>query len=222
VLCSGNPNGAATTPLVLKTVSGTSQGSNSTCVFLGNTLRFGGYDAASYTVYPIAGNRLGAGGQVATTLIEAWPTAIAPGTQDPYNPNGPASQTTEQLEGALTLAWGSPDGGVTKIRPNPDPLANSFAISFLGSLSSGLNGNGSGGLNSGSQQFSLYGFRNVWSNPSNSSTVVDLIDGAHGNLFSLASVQLCFASSNTQQSGLITITNSLDVSLLIKAGLICG
>lgn len=194
-------------------------GTNTSCIFLGKVIYFGPGNADnSYTVYPVAGNRLGTDGNSVTSLAAAWPVAISLGATT--NQNAPDNNyTTYQMENGLSYVWNLTGGN-----GNDEPMA----LGFMSSLNPGADTGASG-----SQQFRLWGFSNDWSNMSGSSTgptnVVDDINNAttsatppNSMVEETGSVEFCIASGTTQQSGLFTISDGLTVDLQIMNGTTCG
>lgn len=227
--CTGNPAGAAIAPLVL-TNGATEKGSNGSCVFVGNVFVFNGPgqtgdDADKYTVFALAGNRLGPAKALATTYRDAWPTAIARGVA--YNSTFDGTGTVENTESGLAYVWGATNGA-----GNNTPAArNGSSIFALAMLSTIDGGSGTGGLESGSQQFTLYGF-NGWPGATPSmESVVDAIDDTRQlstelptsprSYFELKSAEMCYASGGTNQSARFSISNSLTISMEIKDGRQC-
>ncbi|MFA5004234.1 MAG: hypothetical protein WC498_03110 [Candidatus Saccharimonadales bacterium] len=202
---------------IISSAAPNEQGTNGDCVFLGKAIRFGGGSNETFTVYPIAGNRLDIAGKEVTTLAAAHPTVIATGSIT--NATTPEVSTTFNTEGGLSFVSASYNGGALSATP---PIS---AIAFVGSL--GSYDTATKLLNSGAQQLSLYGFGSgtySWSSASAGPTVVDAMNknGLLGAPYS--TVGICFASGTTNQSGLLTIGNngSLGVGLRIFQGATCS
>jgi prepilin-type N-terminal cleavage/methylation domain-containing protein len=198
------------------------QGTNGECIFLGKVIS---HDASGgnnrFRVYSLAGNRLASDGVVASTLGETWPTAIAPGTT--VNNSAPDMTVDYPLPGGLTFVWGSGNGSASHTNY---PDAHAFAIvSSLGTFDASTRGV----LTSGSQQFGLYGFANSWAGITAEKDVVDRINAATvtpatTRFIAFNSMEICYASGGTDQSGLIKVgsgSGGLAVSLVIKNGRTC-
>lgn len=227
--CTGNPAGAAIAPLVM-TNNAAEKGSNGSCVYMGDVFVFNGPgqtgdDADKYTVFALGGNRVGPGKALATTYRDAWPTAIARGTA--YNNSFNGTGTVENTEAGLSYAWGAINGA----GDNTPAARNSSSIFAVAMLSNIDGGAGSSGLDSGSQQFTLYGFNGWPGSTPNMESVVDAINdtrqlstelpASSRSYFELKSAEMCYASGGTNQSALFSISNSLTVSMTIKDGRQC-
>ena len=197
-----------------------SQGTNGSCVFIGKAIQFGsgthsssGGHNTSFTIYPLAANRLQAGKEV-TTIIQAAPTPVAPGFST--NTDAPDNSDVESTKNGLTFQWSyfTLASGLTT------QLGDASVIAFISSLGSyDVNGL----LNSGSQQFNLYAVPNTPTANTNGQTV-DVMNSNPTPYQQITSARLCFASGGTDQSGLITIggNGGLDVSLRIYDTNNCG
>ncbi|TAH34191.1 hypothetical protein EYC59_03490 [Candidatus Saccharibacteria bacterium] len=227
--CTGNPTGAATGPLTI-TNAATEQGSNGSCMFVGTVAVFNGPgqtgdNADKYTLFALAGNRVGTGGVLATTYRESWPTAIAKGNT--YNSSFNGTGAAESTEAGLTYVWGAING-TGNTNPSARNTSSTVAVAILSNLDGG---SAASGLDSGAQQFGLYGFNGWPGTTANMEDVVDAIDDTRQlntelpasvrSYFGLASIELCYASSGTNQSALFSISKSLTVSLDIKSGRQC-
>jgi len=194
---NGNFQCLAGTPPQINGVSGNSLGTNGDCIFLGNVIYFGkGQPDTVFSIYPIAGNRQKSGANV-TSLDDAWPTAIAPGTST--NSGTPDDSTTYTMPNGLTFAWARAPGFNT-----------AAALGFLTTVD-------------GSQKFSLYKFGNPWGTPGSTGDIVDDINNATTGAGTTITPQggplnVCIASGTTNQSGLITFSQDLAVTLQIKDG----
>lgn len=227
--CQVSPSG--TTPQF--GAAGPAQGTNTDCMFVGKTIRFGSAGGGSlkadaYTVYPLVANRLTNSGVDASCYLVSLPTctavdahiiAIAPST---VHAGYADDTTTTLLGGGLTFKWAkyTNSAGLTTSSNPTYPIA---LVSFLSNLATFS----SGQLNSGSQQMALYSFSSVpvalGVGTQNSQQVADAI--YQNALQSYQSVALCFQSGTTQQSGLITIgsgtSGGLGVNLAIKGTTNC-
>lgn len=214
----GNINCTATgvgAPLLTK-IGPNQQGSNSGCILLGKAIQFApDSNSSQMKLIPIAANRLYAGSEV-TTIAEANPIAIAPSSStDTATPDATENRTF--------------DNGITVVGmwQNGDTNQKIGAVGILFSLAdynaySGL-------LESGSLQASLYAINNteigqsVWQ-------IAQAIKGPSsdpGSYMQLVkTVNICFASGTTNQSGLLTIGGSsgesLSVTMEIMSGKTCG
>jgi type II secretory pathway pseudopilin PulG len=198
------------------------------CIFIGKALRFGqlGSDDSNHTlesigIYPLVASRLDASKNEQSNNLTVRFAALAAGGN---NPTAPDSYTTYNTVGGLKYVktlyqLASPNNGVHAV--NPDTLVS--GIVFAQSLASYSTGVDTSQLNSGSQQFTLYGLNNStdWSSAANpdSATFVGRINGA--TLLPLQNIQLCFASGTTNQSVLVTVDIGLTVSMEIKNGPAC-
>jgi len=191
-----------------------SQGTNGGCIFLGTVLYFGpGQPTTTFSVYPIAGNRLDNNGAVASTVPAAWPTAIAPGTAT--NLITPDDHSSYTMEGGLTYY------GSSSATPNA-PLAIGV-ITSLGSDASSTNIL----TGTGAQQFRLYGFSNNWAAVTSPSAIVDKINtattaGASAFKPWPNALNACISSGTTNQSAFITVSQGLQVTMQIKDNKTCA
>lgn len=202
------------------------QGSNTGCVFLGKVLQFAkspSTDPQQYVAYTIAGLQCingYIGGNVNIpcdgTLGQTDPVAIAPGGPSD-NPGYPDASVTSVLQYGLKV----PANGMHYIDGSgtSHPIG---AVAFISSLGSYTGS----GLLSGSQQIDMY--------PVDGSTLNDTkpgtVDQINSHLKSspknpAGGVQICFASSGINESGLITIGSNgrtLSVTLAIKYNRTCA
>jgi type II secretory pathway pseudopilin PulG len=204
---------------VITAGSGTEQGANSGCIFLGKAMQFGITNTSPerFVVFSVAGLQRTPAGKEVTTLAEALPKAVAPNSSQ----NLPDASVTQQLQGGLTTyrMWYN-SGGIDR---------NIGVVAFVSSLAKYSSGN----IVSGSQQVNVVP---VDDNQVDSALDRTPIDGADAINASLATspnnpaggmaVFLCFASGGTNQSGLITIGNTtgrqLSVTLDIKSNKTCA
>ncbi len=183
--------------------SGSGQGTNISCILLGKAIRFGwaspnnSSSSNSYSIYTLAGFRLGQNALPVTTIQQASPVAIAPGNT--YNTLAPDDSTTVNLANGLSFYGQVSLNGVSDfVDGTKQPVIIGF-ISTLGNITNGA-------LESGSLQYQLYQYGNAtgaWTSANKSTDYVDLIDGITPNLIS--NIGLCFNSGTTNQSGLISI-----------------
>ena len=191
---------------------GIGQGTNTDCIFLGKVVQFGlGASPEQYAVHSIAGLRS------ATDIVTAKPV-------DVYNNNVTDILVTQNLENGLTvdhMTYDALGGGSGIDTAGAAILAGDSTGSFATANASGLN--------SGSQQFSLYAVKPTKVNAGGDtiSTMAAKINSNSPNTFQHASrVQICLSSGTTNQSGLITIGDSasgsqLTVDLAIRSNLTC-
>lgn len=197
--CDGTSGTLNITPGVNK------QGSNTGCIFMGKAIQFGvkNTDPQQYRTYTIAALQKG------TTLANARPVAIAPGTTTNSTANYPDVSVGEKLHNGLTAVW---------MRSNGTNIGAAAFVSGLGQY------NGTK-LLSGAQQVSLIPVTGTALDRTSKETV----DAINNNLRTSpvspsGGVQICFASGGTQKSGLITIGSNgreLAVTLQIKDGRNC-
>lgn len=207
---SGNFSCTPGTPPSIKSGSN-ARGTNNGCIFLGSVIYFGpGQASNQFTVYPIAGNRVDGALHSVTTIPAAWPVAVAPGSST--NQTAPSAATTYTMENGLSYVWG----------PNPVNLNNPLGMGAISSL-----GGDASPTNNGSQAFRLYGFSNNWAGITGSPDVVEKIDtatvaGASAFIPWPGPLRACIASGSTNQSGLISVSQSLQVTLVIKDNTTCA
>lgn len=208
--CTGNTG-------TLRITSGVSpQGSNTGCIFLGKVLQFGvkSTDPQQFVTYAIAGLRADSNGNLIQTFAAANPVVVAPGTNT--NQRVPDSSTTDLLHNGLTV--------VSMKYVNGGSSQSIGAVGFVSGL--GSFDPSSSKLLSGSQQISLVPIPGTQINVTKQTGVDDInrnlarapVDPDNG------SVQICFASGGTNQSGLMTIGGNgrqLAVTLDIKDGRTC-
>lgn len=211
-------NGAGGT-VALTNASGTGQGANAGCIFLGKAMQFQ-IDTSSpevFNVYSIAGlQKGGVGGKESSSLSEAKPKVIAPSSAETTLPDSTVSDTLQN--GLTTVKMYYNNGAGDK---------NIGVVVFASSLAQFDSTSGS--LLSGSQQVSLIPIDDgeVNSKLGQSKTAgVDIINSklSTASTSSNIGVYLCFASDGTDQSGLITIGGNgrqLAVNLAIKNGKVC-
>ena len=200
--CSPGPSGP-----VFTSGSGTQQGANSGCIFVGKAMQFGvsGTTPEQFSIFTVAGLQKSASGGEVNSLAQAQPKAIQ------------AITTGHQLLGGLTTAdmWYL-SGGVKK------PIG---IVTFANSLAPP----GGSSVLFGTQQVNVVP---VDDNQVNSALGRTNAQAASAIDTSLATstvnpasgVFLCFKSGGTNQSGLITIgTNArqLSVTLSIKSSTDC-
>ncbi len=190
------------------------QGTNGGCIFMGRVIQFGvaGTDPEQYKVYTIAGLRTTAAGAEVKTRAQAMAKIIAPTTTDPSTPD----EVEEVfLEGGLgtgfvqygSLAAPSASGGFA--------IWQSLATTGAG-----------GALNSGAQAAHIGAIPNT----TLGMTQLAFVDAAVANfttstLDDVNGVRLCFVSSTTNQSGLITLGGNnrrLSVILNMKSNTTCS
>lgn len=182
----------------------TQLGENTGCIFIGRTLVLDTTKNDYLTVYSLAGAQK-RGGVDVKTPTEARTTVI-PSTKNPIKlPNG------------LSFVK-------AKINSSAAPWTTSGSFPFA--LISSLADFNESGVTTATQQLNTYSYAS-WSsstsvnNESNLISQLDAQAGASGAYPSAPGVLLCFQSGGTNQSGLITITEGLEVTLDIKSGTGC-
>lgn len=199
------------------------QGTNQGCVFLGKAIQFQvkNTDPEQFIVYPIAGNRLDIVKREASTLYGAtgtWPVAIAQGTGLNFALN---NDMTAQgiLQFGLNTVY-------MNYVSNSGVSSPTGAVAFLSSLASYTAS--CNGVCSGSQHYGLYAVSGSVGLGATRGDMVDAMDKLYVSPTSTPfvpanSVQICFASGTTNQSGLVTIGGggSLTVTLAVRDGKTC-
>ncbi len=207
--------------VTLTNATGTGQGANAGCIFLGKALQFqvGTTDPEAFNVYSIAAlQKGGAGGTESSTLSEAKPKVIAPSPT--AGVTLPDSTTSATLQDGLTTykMWYNNGAG------NKD-------IGIVGFVSSLAKYDAStGAIVSGSQQVDVAPIDdgNVKSKlGQDKNSAVDILNSKLPTATTNPSggVFICFVSGGTNQSGLITIGSNgrqLSVNLTIKSNKTCS
>jgi len=209
--CAAGPSGP-----VLTSGSGTEQGANSGCIFVGKAMQFAVVSTSpqQFNTFTIAGLQKTSSGAEVSTLAQAQPKAISPNTTQP---NIPDITVTDQLLGGLTVVDMWYDNGAGR-----RPIG---VMAFVNSLASP-----GSTIVSGTQQL---GVVPVDDNNVNSARDRSKEQAATAINTSLATsplnptggVYICFKSGGTNQSGLITIGDTgrqLSVTLNIKSNLDCS
>ncbi|HSX06134.1 MAG TPA: type II secretion system protein [Candidatus Saccharimonadia bacterium] len=226
-ICNGSATGSVTF-----TAGSNKQGTNGGCIFMGKALQFGlggGAAASGLGILPLVGNQYQASTTTPiTTVAQAKPRAVYPGTVEVNVPN---TSITDYMENGLSVAasnnaCGVGLGGICytdvasggKVATGIVAFVSGDSTGTIASLDSGS------GLQAGSQQMSLYGASG--STPNRTlGQASDAIGGTSSpyvsKLRAASSASICIASATTNQSGLISIDNSLHVALTMKAGLTC-
>lgn len=182
------------------------QGTNGGCMFLGKAVQFGAKDYdTGFITYAIASNRLTSSGEV-TSLSQAFPEAVAPGT-GANNPSLTDLITTKTpLQNGLTAAKMTYSGGNT----------SGFAfLSTFGSYSGCI------GICTGASAFTLYAIDGTQINGNTGPEFVDVLDGGDIKYKPTTSITACFNSGTTDQSVVYTIGssgNSKAVTMQIQSG----
>lgn len=202
-----------TGPPVITAGTGNGQGTNLGCVFLGKVVQFvAGPDPEPILTWPIAGNQNGA------TVDTAYPQPINQIIDNSTLTYGLTTQAMyyNNLPASKTAAFGV--------------LAGDVSGNIFSAAANGI------GLQSGSQQMSLYAIKNTTTAYTQATMLGKLqstIAGpnAPANVYvPVSSVEICFVSGSTNQSGLVTIGNStagstsrqLTVTLQIKGNQTCS
>lgn len=207
--CSAGASGP-----ILIAGSGTEQGENSGCIFVGKAMQFkvAASNPEQFATYTIAGLQKNSSGTEVTSLAEARPKLVTPSTTEPAIPD--ASLTTP-LQGGLTTL-------VNGMRYNNGAgWVNIGALAFVSSLAQYSGGE----IVSGAQQVSVIGVNGTSLNTSK----VAAADAINANLVTspnpTATTEICFVSGGTDQSALISIgggTRQQSVSLTIKSNKTCS
>lgn len=189
------------------------QGTNQGCIFLGNVLQFGldsGDGQQQFAIWPMAGNRQGTTIKGPFASFGAQPTPVLP------------LKTYEQLQYGLH---------VVSMKYSTTGAPPSQSTSGVGFLAGDSNGNfatpDATGLQSGSQQFSLYAVDPTDLTTTDESLMETRLSQPIGaQLNPATAVNICLASATTDQSGLITIGTAggdanLSVTLALKNGTVC-
>jgi type II secretory pathway pseudopilin PulG len=190
------------------------QGTNGDCIFLGKVMQFGATDSVgNMQVYSITGNRLTPAKTEVTTLAEAKPEAVAPGTSSATNLGLNGITTVLPLENGLTpakMTYGS------SINTSGFALLTTFANYTAG-------GSSCNGVCSGAQGLTLYAINGPILNNSANNTMPKFVDTLDSSLNYVATptVSLCFNSGTTKQSVTYTIGtsgNSQGVDMQVQSG----
>lgn len=178
--------------------SGSTEGTSSDCIFIGKVLQFTNHTGSNpegYVSYPIAGLRVNNG-----NIANAAPVAVAPDSG--LDSSFPSDGVSTYLHDGLTISYMHFVGGST---------TNIGAFGIMSGL----------GATSGEQQLYLVPISSTGYNydPNNTSDMITAVSAINSNLASSYtnalnlvnsatpnySVQICFASGTTNQSGLLTI-----------------
>lgn len=202
---------------VLTSGSGTQQGANSGCIFLGKAIQFGVTNTTpqQFAIFTIAGNQKTSGGNEVTSLAEAHPKAVAPSTSQANVPNITVGQPL--LGGLTAIKMWYMNGAV------PRPVG---VVAFTNSLAS----YNSGTIVSGSQQVNVVPLDDNQINSTLDRTNAQAAEAINASLATStlnpsSGTFICFKSGGTNQSGLITIGNQgrqLSVTLTIKSNADCS
>lgn len=190
----------------ISSVSGTEQGANKGCIFLGKAVQFGvGSNPESFNIFTIAGLQRTTTDDEVSSYAEAMPKAISP-------PASPDVTEKEQLLYGLTVSevyYGT-------------PKINVGTVAFLNSVAS-YNG---GAIKSGAQQVQVLPVKASGTGETQEQAAAD-IDAqlATSDIDPVGGVKVCFVSGGSNQSGLITIGSNgrqLSVTLDIKGNTSCA
>lgn len=199
--CSASSGGP-----VIASGTGTGQGTNTGCIFIGKVLRFGitGGSSEQFSTYTLAGLQQDSSGNDVSSLAAAMPAVIAPTT---LNPSAPDDSATGSLQNGLTTYQ-------TATTSNGNTIAGIALVSTFAPADI---------TQSSSQNVDLVPIYGTMATTSadaintalRSSPPIDPSGGA----------QICFVSGTTNQSGLITIgsaNSTLSVTLTIKGNKTCS
>lgn len=219
--CSASPSGPA-----LSGGASSGQGTNSGCIFLGKAMQFklAGTTPEQFAVYSIAGLQQLAGNET-TSLAEARPKVIAPGSAEVSTPGFPDLTVIGKLEGGLTTNTNTPVVRGMWFN-NGGPKVPIGSVAFISSLASY---DLSGGIKPGSQQVIVYPVGGSALDVTKTQGVdainaVQFRNPAQSPPDPSDGVSICFASGGTDQSALIKIggsKRSLSVTLKIMKGTVC-
>lgn len=187
--------------------TGTQQGANSGCIFLGEAMQFkvAGTRPEQFSVFSLAGLQKSGANEV-TSLAQAMPKAI------------PGITTSQELQGGLsTVDMWYVSGGVKR---------SIGVVAFVNSLAQFSGGS----IVSGTQQVNVVPVDDNQANSALDKTNEQAASAIDASLATspvnpASGVFLCFESGGTRQSGLITIgTNArqLSVTLDIKSNTDCS
>jgi type II secretory pathway pseudopilin PulG len=208
--------------VVLTQGTGTEQGANAGCIFLGKALQFkvGASDPEQFNVFSIAAlQKGGPGGAESSSLPLAKPKAIAPPSSDPTG-NTPNATETQILQNGLSTyrMWYNNGAGDRTIG----------SVAFVMSMAQFAS---NGAIASGSQQVDVVPIDDGNTKSILGQTQANMVDAINSRLPVGAVVNptngvfICFVSGGTNQSGLITIGNKnrqLSVKLDIKGNKTCS
>jgi type II secretory pathway pseudopilin PulG len=188
------------------------QGTNGGCIFLGKAVQFGATDYdTGFLTYAITGNRLQTGTQTeVTTLAQAFPEAVAPGSTVVTNLGLTGVTTRTPLQNGLTAEKVTYSGGETGGFAFLSTLANYSAA-----------GSPCNGVCSGSQGLTLYAIASTAVGLHDSPGFVDVLDGGSAKYVPVTQITACFNSGTTNQSAVYTIGesgNSQSVTLRMQSG----
>lgn len=207
--CTAGPSGP-----VLTAGSGTQQGANTGCIFLGKAVQFrlAGTDPEQFVTYTIAGLQKASSGTEVTSLGQARPKVVAPNVSEQ---NIPDVSVPTPLQGGLTTV----DNGMRYY--DGATWTQVGAIAFVTTLAS----YSSGGITSGSQQVNLIGINGSSLGQTKPQAASAINSYLATNPSPAQAAQICFVSAGTDQSALITIGGGgrqLSVILDIKSNKTCA
>lgn len=209
--------------------SNVTQGLNGGCIFLGKAVQFGtDVSGSQLAVLPIVGNQfIGSSAEPVETLAQSLPRALYPATAD--GSFVPDASELHAMENSLTVAssnsaCGAGNGGMCYVDQATGVVTKTGIIAIMAGNSSGVIAPTSGGkVTSGSMPVSLYGVDG--STPNNSMAAASTAIGGAGsgpytyNLSAAKTASICIASGTTSNEfGVLSIDNSLHVTLTIKQG----
>ena len=185
---------------------------NGQCIFVGKVLQFGTRtDPGQLIVYPLVGSRGSNMAIAATNPVAAYDAA-----------NGVDASSVVTMQNGLTPVG---SGGSWGMYYNGTPASQTGAMGFIAGDNSGnfasLDSSGAG-FSSGSQQVSLYAVKNSTPDMDKPSMVSAInVHAPAPNLVPATAVSVCIASGTTNQSGLLTVSASLAVTLKIYGTTTC-
>jgi len=218
--------------LVVLGSGGNGQGTNASCIFLGNALQFGtgsGDLASNLGIIPIVGKQYSIGAQSIQTVSESKPRAVYPVGSESTPTD---AVRTEIMKYGLTVAAstpGCPAGGVCYVSNASGSNTAAGTIAFISGDQSGKIASTDGtNLKPGSQQLTLYGVKSTTPNQDTAAVAravgnyTDISGPVPQGLEPAKSATICIASGTTDQSGLFKITADLHVTLQVYAGATCS
>jgi len=208
-------NGAVSPTSITTASSG--QGTNSTCILLGNVVEFGigsgSSSAQNFTVYPLVGKRYKFGTTTeVTNFTDAEPIALAPDNLN--NTHGIDRSMAYKTQNGLSFYQATYiDTSGNPITP-PKPYV---VLAFADSLSQ-YQARSDGTLNSSTQNLDLYEYDIPWSPPAptDSKSTVTKINGSIPGSTPIKAVQLCFVSGGTNQSAQLTVSGNGQLAVDLK------
>jgi len=197
----------ATPSQITINASGTGQGQNKDCVFVGKAVQFGeGSTTDTVTTFPVAGRRLAPSGSEVTNIAEANIRSIALGNGTNVN-----LSVKSTLDAGMTI-----DDMWTGSKNNRSDKAS--ALGLFTNLASYEVDNSS--LRSGQLMVELYQVDGTKVGDSMLTDAVEAVDD--GDVTKINQAYICIASGTTDQSGLITIGGANGAELSVTTEIFSG